>query len=421
MFSDFRNLKVSGCEDAKENSIVSHRGAKNDGRGGNLARRRYQTGTLRLRGKRKKVWTLRWREDLVDADGSVRRVKREAVVGTHAELPTQKLARRRADLFLSRVNRPDYRPGKVIGFEEFAERWKEHSLSQQKPSSQAVAESHLKTHLVPTFGRLRLDQMGQEDVQAFVTVLGKKLGQHTVLNILGTLFAILKTARKWGYVVNEIRAGDLAISSDKPSLAGRFFTAEQAMQIVERAVNPWRTIFAVAAFTGMRPGEVLGLSVDDLDFTTKQIFVRRSAWYSELLTTKTKASAAAVPMPQRLETYLKEFLATFKPSTLLFSTRRGNPHSRNKVVEKHLWPILDALGIPRCGMHAFRHGCASAMLQMGASPKIVQEQLRHADPMTTMRMYVHTQSEDQKEAANKFAEVLAASGRKLESNAKYLN
>ena len=119
-------------------------------------------------------------------------MKREQVVGTRAELPTERLARRRAELFLSRVNRPDYRPGKVIGFEDFAERWKDHALSQQKPSSQNAVKSHLKTHLVPQLGLMRLDQIGQEDIQQLVTVLRRKLGRHTIMNVLGTLFSILK-------------------------------------------------------------------------------------------------------------------------------------------------------------------------------------------------------------------------------------
>src|SRR6185437_6783507 len=93
----------------KENSSV--RGAQRvSGRGGNLARRRYQMGSMSLRGKRIKVWVVRWREDIVGTNGEIRRVRKEAILGTLADIPTQKLARRRADILLSRVNRPDYRP-----------------------------------------------------------------------------------------------------------------------------------------------------------------------------------------------------------------------------------------------------------------------------------------------------------------------
>jgi integrase len=417
------DLRASACADLADGSSVPDQGSRKNGQGGTLARRRYQLGTLRLRGKRTKVWTLRWREDIVESDGRIRRVKREAVIGTHADFPTQKLARRRADIFLSRVNRPDYRPGKIIGFEDFSERWKEHALSQQKPSGQRVAESHLRTHLVPRFKAMRLDQIGQEDVQALVTVLGRTLGQHTILNVVGTLFAILKMARKWGYVVNDVRMADLVVSHAKPGREGRFFTAEQAVAILGRATEPWRTIFAVAAMTGLRPGEVLGLSVDDLDFDRRLINVNRSAWYTELVTTKTKSSKKPVPMPEPLERIIRAHLATWKPNErkLLFATSRGNPYSRNKVVQTRLWPILDELKIPRCGMHAFRHMFATTALELGASPKTVQEQLRHSDVSITMSKYVHSIEEAQRKSAENVAMILDGNGRNSTAKSSYVN
>jgi hypothetical protein len=92
---------------------------------------------------------------------------------------------------------------------------------------------------------------------------------------------------------------------------------------------------------------------------------------------------------------------------LLFSTRRGNPYSENKIVQKRLWPILDALAIPRCGMKAFRHGCGSLMQSSGASVKVTQTQLRHADASTTMRNYVHIVDAEQRAATEKMARLLS--------------
>lgn len=109
--------------------------------------------------------------------------------------------------------------------------------------------------------------------------------------------------------------------------------------------------------TGMRPGEVLGLSIDDLDFERRLIFVRRSAWYSYLISPKSTRSVATVPMPGPLAEILTNYVTSWRPNEkrLLFCNRRGNPYSENKVVQKGLGPILDVLMIPRCGMHAFRH------------------------------------------------------------------
>jgi integrase len=215
-------------------------------------------------------------------------------------------------------------------------------------------------------------------------------------------------ARKWGYSVTGFRQSELVIPCSKPSKPGRFFTADQVRSILALASEPWRTIFARAAMTGARPGKVLGLSIDDLDFEQRLIFVRCSTWYSHLLSPKTKRSVTTVPMPEPLAETLANYLASWRPNEkrLLFSNRRGNPYSENKISQKRLWLILDALSIPRCGMKAFRHGCGSLMQSSGASVKVTQTQLRYADASTTMRYYVHIVDAEQRAATEKMARLL---------------
>jgi len=370
-----------------------------------MARRRFQKGSIRRRGNQ---WTLRWREDVVLADGTVKRVEKTTVLGTVEEFKTKRLAERAAVAVLACVNRLDYRPVKRATFAEFSDNWRKQVIELLKPSTAKVMASHLRFHLVPAFGRMRLDEIGQEQVQVFVGKLAKGRSRHTVLNVLGTLASVLKTARKWGYAVAGFQQSDLVMPCSKPGRPGRFFTAEQVRSILALASEPWQTIFGLAAMTGLRPGEVLGLSIDDLDFEQRLIFVRRSAWYSHLISPKSTRSIATVPIPGPLAEVLGSYLASWRPNEkrLLFSNRRGNPYSENKVVQHRLWPILDALSIPRCGMHAFRHSHASLLVSNGASPKVAQAQLRHADVSTTMRAYAHVLGSEQRDAAEKVARIL---------------
>ena len=117
-----------------------------------MARRRYQTGSLMLRGKRRKVWVLRWRDDVLEAN-AVRRVERKTILGSQAELPTAKLARRRAEQVLARVNSPDYRAVKTITLADFMELWKARVLSQRKLYTQKSANYHLRVFLIPKLGK----------------------------------------------------------------------------------------------------------------------------------------------------------------------------------------------------------------------------------------------------------------------------
>jgi integrase len=384
---------------------ISGRGQQISGPGVNLARRRYQEGSIRRRENR---WEVRWREDVILADGTVKREQRTTLIGTVEQFPTRRLAAREAVSFLARVNRLDYRPVKRSTFKDFSEHWTEQIAELLKPSTAKVMKSHLRFHLVPVFGRLRLDEIGQEQVQAFVGKLSNGRSRHTVLNVLGTLASILKMARKWSYAVAGFKWNDLVIPSSKPARPGRFFTAEQVRSIISLASEPWRTIFALAAMTGLRPGEVLGLSIDDLDFEQRLIFVRRSAWYRHLISPKNSRSVATVPMPEPLAELLTNYLASWRPNEkkLLFSNLRGNPYSENKVVQIRLWPILDALSIPRCGMHAFRHSHGSLLHSSGASLKVAQAQLRHADATTTSRYYLHVVPSEQRDAVERVARIL---------------
>ena len=98
---------------------------------------------------------------------------------------------------------------------------------------------------------------------------------------------------------------------------------------------------------------------------------------------------------------------------LLFVNKRGRPYTAEKVVQKRLWPVCDALGIPRAGFHAFRHMHTTLLLDTGASPKIAQRQLRHADPRVTLEHYAHVVDSSHREAVEKLAANLVRSGPKL--------
>ena len=371
-----------------------------------LARRRYQQGVLELRGN---TYTVRFREDVIQPDGRARRVETRRVVGSRAEFPTRKLARRRANEIVAHVNQINYKPIRVATFTEFAEVWKSRALALMKPSTQKAAQTHLLNYLIPEFGKMRLDEFGVGPVQVLISgMAASNRSRHYIKNVIGTLQSMIRSARSWGYLVGELRTADLTLPGEGIRTAPRFFTAEQTIAIIDAAKNPWRMVFALAAMTGMRPGEVLGLAVDDLDFGDHLIHVRQTAYYSKLQTPKSRSSVATVPMPGPLEEMLRGYLKTWKPNAarLLFATRRSTPFSENNVVQRKLWPILDSLGIPRCGMHAFRHGCISLMVASGASPAVAQRQARHSDMLTTLRYYTHILGNEQRDAAERVAEQL---------------
>jgi len=352
-----------------------------------LARRRFQKGQI-IFSKSRQMWLGRYREDVIRADGSVVRTRPQVVLGTKKELPTQRLAARKLDEILSRINNSYYQPTRMATVTEFADRWRKEVLEKRKPSTVCSANSHLNSHILPQLGKLRLDQVGPENQQIFVNQL-VGASRKTVLNILSTLSSMLTTAKNWGYACREVEVGKLVLPERNAHVAAHF-TRTQVESIISLAPEPWRTFLILLAMTGMRAGEALGLQWGDIDFDHKCIHIRRSAWRGKTQSTKSKASAAPITLPTPLATVLTDYQKEWKPNPegFLFVTRNGRPPSSNKVVEYQLWPLLDALGIARCGLHAFRHSVASFIVDAGYPVEVAQQQLRHSNARTTLG-YTH--------------------------------
>jgi hypothetical protein len=219
-----------------------------------MARKRYQQGCVILRGD---VWYGKYRDDVVGQDGTVRRVQRRTPLGTKKEYPTKRLAERKLELLLHRINAPEYRPGRVATLAEFADRWEYEILSKRKPSTKEAAKSHLDVHIIPYMGKLRLDEIGVENQQVFVTRLAAKVSPKTLVNVLGTLSSMMNTAKNWGYICDGVSLNRLALPERGIKKEVRCFTADEVRRILQVATEPWRTMFAIAALLGLRAGKFL--------------------------------------------------------------------------------------------------------------------------------------------------------------------
>jgi len=181
----------------------------------------------------------------------------------------------------------------------------------------------------------------------------------------------------------------------------RCFTDDEMQRIIANAPEPLQTIVTITAVLGLRIGETLALRASDVDFAKKIIRVRQSvdAATRTIAGVKSKASSADLPMPKQLDTRLRVYLDKHDgKSELLFTNQLGRPYSANKLRADLLHPLLQRLGITRGGWHAFRHGTASGLLADGATPAVVQRQLRHSNAKTTLGIYGHVVGDQQRAA-----------------------
>ena len=388
-----------------------------------MARRRYQRGGLRLIDGQ---WKLEWREDVLQPDGRVSRVRRTENIGSADDLPTERLARRVADAVLeqSGINHLSYLPGKVATFQDFSELWEKDLLSLSKPSTQSADLSRLRKHLRPALGRQRLESIHPQLVQGLVSKWSSAgLSPKSVKNIVTLLETMTKAAREWGYTAPELTS-KVRVPARKLRAHGKTFTVAEAKRILMLAPAPWDLLFTTAALTGLRSGELLGLKWQDIDFGAAVIHIERSVWRGELQATKTDGSDRTVPMPRELAVELERYRAHWVKNELglLWASEAGTPLDADNLRHRVIRPLLTRAGITgKAGLHAFRHLLGTLLVSTGCNPKVAQAQLGHSDVQTTLDLYVNVISDDHRAAVAKVARVLALDGAGQRPNGQGMN
>src|SRR6267154_760103 len=368
--------------------------------GAPVARRRFQRGSLvEKSGRRYGVY----RVDVLQSDGTFMREQCWQPLGLVSE-QSERSAWRQFQPYVDKENDAAKKLPPRIGLTlaEFVEEWRTNVAVNLKGTTTRAAESHLRAHIIPKLGNYHLPEIMTKIVQGFVAYLaGGGRSRKTVENFLLSLSSLLKTSRSWGYACGDFRFADLTLPREGVKAEPRSFTDDEVRKIIANASEPLGTIVMVTAVLGLRIGETLALRTFDVDFAKHVIRVRQSvdAATRTVCGVKSRASGADLPMSKELEARLRTHLQKHDhKNELLFVNRRGRPFSADKLREKQLHPLFDALGIPRGGFHSMRHGAASSLLAAGATPAVVQAQLRHSDARITLGIYGHVVGDAQRNA-----------------------
>ena len=114
-----------------------------------------------------------------------------------------------------------------------------------------------------------------------------------------------------------------------------------------------RTLIILAAASGMRLGEILGLSIRNVSTDGCTIAVAEKAYAGDIEDfLKTKNGKRMVDLDSKVGEVLRKFIGNRKG--LVFATRTGKPLSQSNILKRQLHPLLEELDLPKCGAHAFR-------------------------------------------------------------------
>ena len=158
---------------------------------------------------------------------------------------------------------------------QWADVWDQDYLVGVKPRTQEAYRSILKTHIHPEFGAIKLDMLNTHTIQHFYNNLTQKgLSPKTVKNIHGVLHELLQQAVSIGYL--RVNPSDACTLPRVVKKEINPLDEDEIRQFLE-AIHGHRfeLLYLVTLFTGMREGEILGLSWDRVDFGKGTLLIDR--------------------------------------------------------------------------------------------------------------------------------------------------
>jgi len=374
-----------------------------------MIRRCFQSGCLIKKGKRRKTWVARWREPVLQTDGTTKRVLRAEVLGLVSEL-SEREARNKMATLLRPINEGRYRAEATITFGQFIQEcWEPAVVPHLKLSSIRYYGLQIRCHLLPKFGAWRLKDITKAEVQRFLADKRKQgFSGSSVHGMRTALGKALQAAVDWNYLENNsargIRLGDRGPVQERVYLLPR-----QLSPLIASLSEPCHTLVTVIVLTGLRIGELLALRWKHIDFSHDVIHVRETVYEGRFGAPKTKSSRRDVPMSQPVREALmaqRNEMAETEPERLVFASRNGTPINPKNLLRRVLQPTCRNLNLPVISWHSFRHTHATLLGEVGESLRTAQAILGHSDLTTTLNVYTHAIPESQRRAVDKVAGLL---------------
>jgi integrase len=292
-----------------------------------------------------------------------------------------------------------------------------------RPSTYRSYELLVRVHITPHLGRTPLVKLSPLQVQTMLADLtAHGLSARSVHHVRAVLRTALNQAVRW-----ELLQRNVASLVDGPKVPRHEVAAmsPREAQMLLEVVREDRlgALYALALLTGLRQGELLGLTWDDLDLTGGLVTVRHALQRVNgtlgHVEPKTSRSRREVALPPTAVTTLRAHRSRqleeriwagsrWNDTGFVFTTSIGTPLDGPNVTHR-LQRILRSAGLPSMRFHDLRHACATLMLTQGVSARVVMEVLGHSQIGLTMDTYAHVIPALQRDAAERIESALAAS------------
>ena len=244
-------------------------------------------------------------------------------------------------------------------------------------------------------------------IKSFEAISGKQLVKITSLELQNffngvehprkreQMYVTLKDAFTKAYKNRLIKYNPfdvVEVAKAKKKRKARALTHEEETVFVQACKQHWLgNLYLMCLYQGLRLGEALALTVDDVDRDKRLITISKAIdGQSRLSTTKTESSNRTIPLFQRTLDILPN-----KREGRLFDD------STRKYYQKCMSTICADLGIEGISIHSLRHTFATRCAEAGVPPKVVQQWLGHSTLEMTMNVYTHVNRDFEREMTSK--------------------
>lgn len=359
--------------------------------------RQHQRGHIFLKGTN---WYLRYRQYEIGSDGKEHLIQRCHKLAANAgAYRSKKAVKTLADEFLAGFNNGTATSEGIMSVVDFWEKRYFPFISEQaRPSTVNGYRNMWKRYLKHRLA-FPLRDFRTADCERLLKLIAREndLSTTTLKHIKHLLSGIFRYAIRTGALngANPVQAA--CIPRSRPGNATHAYTLDEIRKMLEVLPQPSRSVVAIAAFAGLRKGELRGLRTSDYEGTS--LSVLRAAWRRHVNDPKGKRGKGTVPLIPTAAHILDDYLATAKPKNYLFETIRGGPADIEGMVRKVIRPAFAAHNLPWRGLHAFRRGLATNLHEIGVADIVIQAILRHSDVSVTRQAYIKNDAVDPRSLA----------------------
>jgi integrase len=294
-------------------------------------------------------------------------------------------------------------------------RWADAMRPEVRAATHREYARHVAQYWTPLIGSVELTKLTLDHVRRGMASLEERgLSRTTIRSARVTLRRALGDAQRDSLITRNVAALARPPSVERREMRA-LTKAEVARLLQATADDQFGPLFALAIGSGLRLGEIVGLSWDDIDLDDRRLTVRRTMARAygggyDFAEPKTKRSRRTVMLPALAVDALKRQKARQAATRLAAGTAWQD--TRNLVftdvvgrsvqpghVSKSFRAVADRLGLP-VRLHDLRHTAATLMLAAGVPLKVVSETLGHASIVVTADVYAHVTPDLKREAAD---------------------